>query len=180
MSISPLVSLTSFTHRTRVLRSVSRATSIPAATRFPMRASSTASLNSRCPIRLPRAPSLPSSTSARTQVIAGPLRIQVAGVELNRLFDILIFGGAVVFLVVGLHLIPHGIVHPDGVPVSVFTHCQIPPKSVIASANVPQWRGYSSASLETASIVVWAFRKSVSPCPRKPPALRAEVTAWAP
>ncbi|CAN3986753.1 Fe-S cluster assembly scaffold protein NifU, partial [Dysosmobacter welbionis] len=107
------------------------------------------------------------------QILIGPLRVQVAGVELNRLFDILIFCGAVVFLVVGFHLIPHSIVHPDGVPVSIFTHCQIPPKSVIASAHVPQRRGYSSVSLETASIVVWAFRKSVSPCSRKPPALRA-------
>ena len=106
--------------------------------------------------------------------------LPMCDLDYYSIFDILIFGGAVVFLVVGLHLIPHGIVHPDGVPVSVFTHCQIPPKSVIASANVPQRRGYSSASLETASIVVWAFRKSVSPCPRKPPALRAEVTAWAP
>ena len=68
---------------------------------------------------------------------------------------------------------PPGIVHPDGVPVSVFTHCQIPPKSVVASTNIPQRRGNTPVFPETASIAGLAVWKSVSLHSRKPPALRA-------
>ena len=47
------------------------------------------------------------------QIGFGMLRIQIAGVELDRLFDILIFGGAVVRLVVILHVGPGRHAEPD-------------------------------------------------------------------
>ena len=47
------------------------------------------------------------------QIFLRVFRIQVAGIELDRLFDVLIFGGAVVRLVVMFHIGPGRFAQPD-------------------------------------------------------------------
>ena len=108
---------------------------------IPIRFWSTDSLNSRCPIRLPRAPSLPSSTSEDPGQVFVGVRCPGSQSRNGGLFDNS-------FLVEQLSLDSGrstwshtAVVHPDGVPVSFFIHRQIPPKSVAASAHIPLWRG---------------------------------------
>ncbi len=79
-----------------------------------MRFWSTDSLNSRCPIRFPRAPACPPAH--RRGLRAGKHRQtprQVTGVEPDGLFDKFISGRAVISPVARFHLGPGGFTEPD-------------------------------------------------------------------
>src|SRR5699024_5676597 len=106
-------------------------------------------------------------------------RVQVAGIELDRLFDVLIFGGAVVRLVVMFHIGPGRFAQPHRVFLLQLFHLQNRLLFSSAPPGIPQRRGFRRFFTRTAPIPKPAGRNSANSKSPKPPALRADVTARA-
>src|SRR5699024_4688019 len=106
-------------------------------------------------------------------------RVQVAGIELDRLFDVLIFGGAVVRLVVMFYIGPGRFAQPHRVFLLYLFHLQNRLLFSSAPPEIPQRRGFRRLFTRTAPIPKPTGRNSANPESPKPPALRADVTARA-
>ncbi len=99
------------------------------------------------------------------QVIACTSCVQVAGIKTDGLLDILVFGGAVVPVIVALHHIPHRWVRPDRVACFAIILQSNPSIFEIASGESPKHGPFLSLCVRTASRAFLADQKSVAPPP---------------
>jgi len=111
------------------------------------------------------------------QIFLRVFRVQIAGIELDRLFDVLIFGRAVVRLVVIFHIGPGRFAEPDRVLLLQLFHFQNRLLFSSAPPEIPQQRGFRRFFTRTAPIAKHIGRNSADAKSPEPPALRADVTA---